>query len=377
MAKKTATKQAITDVAAGATALLEDGAEFQEYQPDSPVDFSTLLSTGVGILNLCCSGRYDGALPQGHLIRYFGDSGTGKTFMNLTLLAEAANDPRYKKWALVYDDIEHGALIDLAKFGTKLKQRIDWRHSNTLEEAYYAIHAQLEKGPCIWIMDSMDALTTRYEEGKTKERRAAHGTAKKIAGDMTDGKAKLNSQYLRQIKDKLKETGSILIIVSQVRDSIGSMFPADTTAGGRALKFYASMEVHSQAAGKIKKKVTGIDRPVGIKIKLTTKKNRLVGGEWSCVVPLYFDTGLDDIGAAITFLVSEKHWDGGKSDDDGSGDGPVSTGTDFGGFSGSRLKLTQMIAEMPDGRDVLGAICTRVMAEVKHKLSSGRPSRYA
>ncbi|MGK3946303.1 hypothetical protein ABK046_49115, partial [Streptomyces caeruleatus] len=78
--------------------------------------------------------------------------------MNLTLLAEAANDARYKKFALVYDDVENGALIDLAKFGTKLKQRIDWRHSNTLEEAYFAIHTQLEKGPCVWIMDSMDAL---------------------------------------------------------------------------------------------------------------------------------------------------------------------------------------------------------------------------
>lgn len=346
------------------------------YELDNEVKREDWLSSGSTLLNLAASGTPYGCFCKGKYFWIVGDSSSGKTFVTLTCFAEASINRNFDHYRFIFDNAEDGALMDVEKFfGQRLAKRLqppkvdeegEPIYSSTIEEFYYNLDDLLKevpkKGPFIYLLDSMDALGTDYSESKFKQKKKAYEDEDKAKGDYGDGKAKFNSTQLRPVIAKLRESGSILIILSQTRDKIGAtMFDSEkqTVAGGRALKFYATFQMWTSVATKHYRNVNGINREIGIQTKVQIKKNRLTGKEWPVEIPIYWSVGIDDIGAMVDFLIMEKHWGGKKKDEDEDDSEPAEGGAlnrkrpaenakvsapEF-DFSGTKSKLIRHIEE--------------------------------
>lgn len=286
---------------------------------EPPIKNSDWLSTGSTILNLACSGNARGGFAKGKYHFLVGDSASGKTWLSLTCLAEAAINPEFDKYRFIYDNSEDGALMDIGRFfGDKVAERMespsvdkdgDPVHSSTVEEFYYNVDdAILEDQPFIYILDSMDSLSSRAEQEKFNEQKAAARKGNKTSGSYGDGKAKTNSSHLRKILPHLRKSKSILIVINQTRDNIGFGFETKTRSGGHALRFYAHLEIWSSIAGKMKKNVRGQDREIGINAKVRVRKNRFTGRLREIQIPLYHSFGIDDVGSCVDYLIDEKYW---------------------------------------------------------------------
>jgi RecA/RadA recombinase len=302
---------------------------------------SDLLSTSSTLLNLALSGKKEGGWAKGRYFFFVGDSSSGKTFLTLSCLAEAAANKEFDDYRLIHNDVEGGALMNVKKFfGQKLAERIETHHSETVEQFYDGIFNLHQEGrPFVLILDSQDALQSEYEKKKTEEARDAREKGRKAKGDYGDGKAKIHSRRLREVVSDLEKSGSILIIINQTRDNIdaGLFEPPTTYSGGRALRFYATAQVWSSTRSRLKKIVRNKDRQIGIMSKVEVKKNRLTGKEWKVDVPIYHSYGVDDIGSCVDFLVVEGHWKKAASG--------VITAKDFVGFSGYKDNLIRQLQE--------------------------------
>jgi RecA/RadA recombinase len=274
--------------------------------------------------------------------KYFllvGDSSSGKTFTSMTCFAEATRSHVFKDYNLIYDNIEDGMLMDVETlFGKEVAKRLrppagtvdDPQFSETVEDFYYHLddHAKKNK-PFIYILDSMDSLTSQDEQKKFDEQKKAARAGKDVAGSYGDGKAKKNSANLRKILSCLRSTGSILIVISQTRDNLTGWGETKTRSGGKALRFYATAEIWTAPAGAIKKTVRGKERKIGQYIAIQTKKNRITGRLAEIQTAIYPSYGIDDLGSCIDFLVTEKWWSKNKhsgkivaptiTDDEGAG----------------------------------------------------------
>ena len=279
-----------------------------------------LLSTGSTLLNLACSGKSVGGFAKGQYYFVVGDSKTGKTFLGLTCLAEATKDKTFKKHRLIFDDSENGALMNIKKFfGEHTYERIEPpaldqdglpSFSSTIEEFYYNLDDAISKDqPFIYILDSMDSVSSEAEEKKFQTQKKAHRKGTQTTGSMGDGKAKKNASNIRRLLSHLRKTGSILIIVNQTRDNMTPMsFEKKTHSGGHALFFYACLVIWGSRKKKITKIVNDKKRHIGNISKIEVRKNRLTGAECVIDLPIYRKYGIDDVGSCVDYLVEEGHW---------------------------------------------------------------------
>jgi len=290
------------------------------------IEPSDYLKTGSTLVDLACSGKEEGGFCKGHYYFIVGDSASGKTFLSMTCLAEASVNKSFKDYCLIYDDVEGGVLMDVERyFGSRLKERLEppsrdedneSLYSEFIEDFYANIDDAFRKNkPFIYVLDSMDCLDSKYAEQKFDESVIAYRKDEKPKGDYGDNKAKINSRNLRRVVSRLRETGSILIIVNQTRDNVGAgIFESKKTrSGGHALTFYATVEIWSSVAGKVKRQVKGKERRVGVIAKAWVKKNRLTGRDRTVLVPILYQNGIDDVGSCVDYLVSEKVWKRNKS----------------------------------------------------------------
>lgn len=344
-----------------------------------------MLSTGCTLLNLAISGKAAGGIPAGKYVFFVGDSSSGKTFISLTCLAEAQLNEDFKSYRIIFDNAEDGALMDIQRyFGRVVEERLEppardedgaSLPSSTIEEFYFNLDdaldvAEKKKRPFIYVLDSMDVLSTEYEGRKFDELKSATRKGKEAKGSYGDGKAKFNSGNLRRAVARLRDTGSILIIICQTRDNIDAgMFESPKTrSGGHALKFYSAVEIWTSIASRLKKTVHERERQVGIVARLDVKKNRISGKEWSIRVPLYWSSGVDDIGSCVDFLVEERQWTKNKL-------GVIDGTKDFAGCTGLREKVIQFI-EDNDLEDDVRELVEDVWAVVERACQSGRKRRY-
>lgn len=298
-------------------------AEDKSEQASTKVSRRDLLSTGSTLLNLACCDNPFGGFLKGKYYFLVGDSASGKTFLSMTCFAEAARSKQFKDYRLVYDNVEDGCLMDVEHlFGKAVADRLEYPakdadgdpvFSSTIEELYYHLDDLIQEGlPFIYVLDSMDGLSSEDEKKKFKEHKEAHIKQVKTPGSYGDGKAKKNSEGLRRVLNGLRDTGSILIIISQTRDNLDFGFETKTRSGGRALRFYATVEIWSSIAGQIKKTVKGKERSIGVSINLKVKKNRITGKCREVDVDIYPTYGMDDVGTCVDYLVSEGWWVKGK-----------------------------------------------------------------
>ncbi len=282
------------------------------------VSTKDFLSNGSPLLNLACTGYHRHGFAKGKYYLIVGDSASGKTFLSLTCLAEANKNPHFNNYRFIYDNSEGGAMMDIKRFfGRGVYQRMEppsklagaHVYSTTIEEFYYHIDDALRCGePFIYILDSMDSLSSKDEADKFKELKIAHRKGKVATGSYGDGKAKKNSANLRRLLAPLRESGSILIIINQTRDSLGFGFEKKTRSGGRALRFYACLEIWSSIKKKIYKTVKGKNRELGVECLIQIKKNRITGRLRNLIIPIFHSFGIDDIGSCVDYLVVEGHW---------------------------------------------------------------------
>ncbi len=283
-----------------------------------PTDY---LSTGSTQLDLACTGRVGRGFLKGHMYLFVGDSESGKTFLCLTCFAEASINPNFDNHRLIYDNAEDGALMDIRHFfGQRVAKRIEPPakdkkgnsiFSKTVEDFYDHLDDAANDGRSfLYVIDSTDSLSSDAEIDKFQEQKTARRKGRKITGSYGDGKAKKNSAGIRQILPKLRASGSILILIHQKRDNLGFGFETKTRSGGRAPRFYATLEIWSAVGRKIKKTVRGKPRTIGSNILLEVKKNRVTGRHRKVEVPIYYTIGIDDIGGCVNWLIDEGYWKG-------------------------------------------------------------------
>lgn len=293
--------------------------QIRSPKPKQTISAKDFVSSGSTLMNLACSGRTNGCFAKGRYYFFVGDSESGKTWLALTCFAEASHNKNFDEYDLIYDNVEDGANMDFAFFfGKKAAERIrpprgtaeEPIYSETVEDFYYGIDDLAESGKkFIYVLDSMDALEVRAEQAKFKKQKKAARQDKEAAGDYGVAKAKLNSQYLKKALSACRKTGSILIIISQTRENINPMsFEKKTRGGGKALKFYATLEIWTAVKEKLKKKIRDKMRKIGMVAQIDVKKNRLTGKDRRVFVPIYNTVGIDDVGACVDYLIEEGTW---------------------------------------------------------------------
>lgn len=337
-----------------------------------------LLSTGSTLLNLACSGKAKGGIAKGMYTLIVGDSSAGKTWLGRSMLAEASVSSAFKDYRLIHDDVENGAWMDIAKFfGTSLAERIEPprgtreepEYSRTVEDFYYGMDDLFDtRRPFIYLLDSENALSSKEGEKQFAKEKAAYEKDKDTSGDYGTQKAKFHSENLRPICNRLKESGSILAILSQTRENIGKagpFAPSKKRSGGMALKFFCHMEFWLSVREDLKKKVRDKDRQIGILSRIKIEKNRLTGREGIVEVPIYWSYGIDDVGSCVDYLVEEKHWK--KTQ---------------GKINAKELELNlgreQLVAEIQEGNREreLRTVVSQVFNEIQEACSIQRKSKY-
>lgn len=281
---------------------------------------ANLLGSGSARLNMACTGKIKGAYPKGQYVMLAGVSDAGKTWLGMSALAEAANDPEFDNYRLIYDPVEGGASMDLIYFyGDKLQERIEvpkgtWEDpvaSETVEDLYDTLDDLQKTGePFVYVVDSETALGSRVADTKSGKQRKARQQGEDSKGSYVTEKQQYHSRNLHRIRNKLRKTGSILIIITQLRMNMGmgAMFEPYSRPGGLALKFYADVEIWVHLKGMITTDYRGKKRQQGQKVLAKVKRTRITGKKQSVAMTIYHDAGIDDVGDNIEYLVEEKHW---------------------------------------------------------------------
>lgn len=298
---------------------------------------------------------------------------THNTMFAMMILAEAANNPSFDKHRLIYDGPEFGAKnLDIADFfGERLAGRIEppkgtWEEqepSTLIQEFYYNVHDAVKRGhPFIYVLDSMDSLDEASDEAKFLEEKEAFENNKEITGSYGMGKAKANSNNIKRIVSQLSRTGSILVVISQVRDKVGRLpFPQETVAGGRALRFYADVQLWTKVKGDLTRDVKGKKREYGKLVQVDVQKNRVSGWSGKVTMPFLWQRGFDETGACVDWLVEEGIWPATKG---------VINASDY----GLKLNREKLIAAV-EAKDLEGKLASLVQYHWRQLADATRVER--
>ena len=198
-----------------------------------------------------------GGLPRGRVIEIYGPESSGKTTLTLQVIAEMQR----LAGTCAFVDAEHA--LDTAyaqKLGVNLQELLI-SQPDTGEQALEIVDSLVRSGAVdLVVVDSVAALTPKAE----------------IEGEMGDSlpglQARLMSQALRKLTATIKKTNCTVIFINQIRMKIGVMFGSpETTTGGNALKFYASVRLDIRRTGTIKKG----EEAIGNETKVKVVKNKV------------------------------------------------------------------------------------------------------
>jgi recombination protein RecA len=193
-----------------------------------------------------------GGLPRGRVIEIYGPESSGKTTLTLQVVAEMQK----QGGQCAFIDAEHALDVQYAqKLGVNLQDLLI-SQPDTGEQALEIVDSLVRSGAVdLIIIDSVAALTPKAElEGEM--------------GDSLPGlQARLMSQALRKLTATIKKTNCMVIFINQIRMKIGVMFGSpETTTGGNALKFYASVRIDIRRTGTIKKAEVAIGNETKVKV---------------------------------------------------------------------------------------------------------------
>lgn len=244
------------------------------------------LSTGSLAIDLMLG---VGGLPRGRIIEIYGPESSGKTTFCLSVIAEAQR----KGGLAAFIDVEHALDPKYARVvGVNLDDLLV-SQPDSGEDALNIMETLIRSNSIdVIILDSVAALITKAElDGQM--------------GDMTMGsQARLMSQAMRRLTAVVSKTNCVCIFTNQIREKIGVMFGSpETTSGGRALKFFASIRLDIRRKDQLK---TPDGKVIGNRTKLKAVKNKVAPPFTEVEFDIMYDEGISASGSLIDLGIEHK-----------------------------------------------------------------------
>ena len=260
----------------GSIMRLGEGEAVEDIQTVSTGSLGLDIALGVG------------GLPRGRVVEIYGPESSGKTTLTLQVIAEMQKTGG----TCAFVDAEHALDPQYAqKLGVNLQDLLI-SQPDTGEQALEIVDSLVRSGAVdLIVIDSVAALTPKAE----------------IEGDMGDSlpglQARLMSQALRKLTATIKKANCMVIFINQIRMKIGVMFGSpETTTGGNALKFYASVRIDIRRIGSIKKG----DEVIGNETKVKVVKNKVAPPFKDATFDILYGEGISRLGEIIDLGVQTK-----------------------------------------------------------------------
>ncbi len=252
--------------------------EMKDADVDSISTGSLSLDAALGV----------GGVPRGRVVEIFGSASTGKTTLSLHILANAQKDGGVG----AFIDVENALDPQYAKrLGVNVEDLLI-SQPDSGEQALQIVETLVRSGEVdVVVVDSVAALAPKAE----------------IAGEIGDPhiglQARLMSAALRKLSKIISETGTTVIFINQTRVNIGQRFGnPQTTSGGLALKFYASVRISLSQIAQIKSK----EEIIGNRIRAKVVKNKVGAPFRNGEFDIYYNEGISRYGELINMGLREK-----------------------------------------------------------------------